>query len=397
MKSGLAAGLTVLEEFAAEPERAGNLLFVAVPDEEANSAGARSIAQALPDIAQRLGLSLEAAINLDALVDDGDGSAGRAIALGTVGKLLPSAFVVGEAVHASNAARGLNAGALAGALAAEVEWSELLTDRTSDEFGAPPTLLGMKDSRVAYNVTTPGHVWAYWNVMTHRRSPAEVIAAFAALCHKAADSLAAALQGRAEAAGFADRVGPRRVDVLTFDALRREALAARPDAADEFAEQARALAGRGLDLPEQCRLLTELLWRANGRTGPAVVIGFASLPYLPTQLTGEAGERLEAAARAAAAASAEPVGIIRHFPGISDMSFLGQADPAAIPAIAANTPAWGFGILWPEQGGIGGVPIVNGGPWGRDYHTPLERLHTGYGFDVLPGLLMRIVRGVLAA
>jgi arginine utilization protein RocB len=131
-----------------------------------------------------------------------------------------------------------------------------------------------------------------------------------------------------------------------------------------------------------------------------VVIGFASLPYLPTELSGEAGARLEAAARAAADVVAEQhgvsIGISRFFPGISDMSYLGQADPAGIPVIAANTPAWGFGIPWPAEGGIGGVPIINAGPWGRDYHTPLERVHVGYAFTILPELLAEIVRNVLS-
>lgn len=86
---------------------------------------------------------------------------------------------------------------------------------------------------------------------------------------------------------------------------------------------------------------------------------------------------------------------MRYFPGISDMSHLGQADAAAVPLIARNTPVWGHAIRWPEPGAPG-VPIVNAGPWGRDYHTPLERLHTGYAFDILPELLLGIVKRVLS-
>ncbi|MDP9138768.1 MAG: M20/M25/M40 family metallo-hydrolase, partial [Pseudomonadota bacterium] len=47
MKSGLAAGLAVLEAFAADPQRRGNLLFLAVPDEENQSAGMRAAAPEL--------------------------------------------------------------------------------------------------------------------------------------------------------------------------------------------------------------------------------------------------------------------------------------------------------------------------------------------------------------
>jgi arginine utilization protein RocB len=73
MKSGLAAGLAVAAAFAAEADRSGNLLFIAVPDEEANSAGARCAARQLPAIASRHGLDFIGAVNLDAIADDGDG------------------------------------------------------------------------------------------------------------------------------------------------------------------------------------------------------------------------------------------------------------------------------------------------------------------------------------
>ena len=143
MKSGLAAGLAAMTAWAAEAGRDGNLLFLAVPDEEANSAGARSAAQALPGLAAGLGLELVAAINLDLLVDAGDGTAGRQVALRTVGKLLPSALVVGRPAHAADALGGLNAAALMAAIVAELEWAPELTDRAGDEQAAPPTLLGL--------------------------------------------------------------------------------------------------------------------------------------------------------------------------------------------------------------------------------------------------------------
>lgn len=408
MKAGLAAALAAMEAFAADPGREGNLLFLAVPDEEANSAGARAVAAALPGIAARWDLAFEAAINLDSLVDEGDdGNLGRRVALGTVGKLLPSALVVGRATHAADALLGLNAAALAGRLAAAVEWAEDLADRTGDEAAAPPTLLGLKDGRSGYDATTPDRVWLYWNVMTHRRGPAEVLDALAALCREAAAGHLAALAARRARVVTGDGSGAgaaeAEVAVVTFADLSREVVARDPDAPARLAELASAVAGRGLDLPEQCRLVTEHLWAASGRPGPAVVLGFASVPYLPTSLRGAGGERLEAAVRRAAALVAERhgtrVGTCRHFPGISDMSFLGQADLDGLSALAENTPAWRHGIGWPDgdgDGAIAGLPTVNAGPWGRDYHTPLERMHVGYAFGVLPELVLEIARGVLA-
>lgn len=128
--------------------------------------------------------------------------------------------------------------------------------------------------------------------------------------------------------------------------------------------------------------------------------GFGSVPYLPTGLSGSADARaLEAAARAAAQASegryGSRIGCSDYFAGISDMSFFGEADEAALEIVARNTPVWGTGIAWPEGPALGNIPIVNAGPWGRDYHTPLERLHVGYAFDVLPRLLSDLVGDVL--
>jgi len=373
------AGLAAMEDAVADPERMGNLLFLAVPDEEVNSAGARAAATVLSQLGRERGLEIVAAINLDALVEDGDGSVGRAVALGTIGKLLPSALVVGRATHASDAFRGLSACALAGALAAEMEWAPELLERTGDEIAAGVTLLGMKDTKQGYNVTTPERVWMFWNVMTQRRGPAEVLDISEQLANRAAHGFVERLSGHLGAA-----LDP--VPVLTFEALRQEVEGLGAAVAEALADVAREAAAWGMDLPEQSRIITERAWELSGRSGPAIVLGFASMPYLATSLGDDpAGRRLEAACGEAAAAVAERYGttirLMRYFPGISDMSFLGQADEGAVPVIAANTPPWGAGIVWPDGPALGDVPIVNAGPWGRDYHTRLERQQ---GHAVLP-------------
>jgi len=400
MKAGLAAGLAVIEAFAEMPDREGNLLFLTVPDEEVNSAGARAAAPALPELAAKHGLDIVAAINLDAIADDGDGSTGRAVALGTIGKLLPSAMVVGLPTHAGYAFNGLNACALAGALAAEVEWAEALTERSGDQTGAGPTLLGMKDSKTAYDVTMPDKVWMYWNVMLYRRTPAAILQALQGLAENAVARIKVALAPRRSAA-LGNGVGPLPdVAVTTFDALRREVSAKRPDAVAAIERFAREVAAQNLDLPEQCRLITQELWKLSGRGDPAIILGFASTPYLATQLGGDEDARAlaratERAAEIIVARHNTTIALPAYFLGISDMSFLGQADESDIPVVAANTPAWGAGLHWPQGSAFAGIPIVNAGPWGRDYHTVLERLHTPYAFKILPDLIGEIVTGVL--
>ena len=150
MKGGLAAGFAAVATIAAGPFD-GNLLFLAVPDEENASAGARAAAKALPALAAQRGLTVVAAINLDAIADDRDGRAGRILATGTVGKVLPTAFVVGRPVHCGFALHGLNAAVLAGAIAARMEWAPELTDDSAGVPGTAASLLSVKDGKVGHD------------------------------------------------------------------------------------------------------------------------------------------------------------------------------------------------------------------------------------------------------
>ncbi len=395
MKAGLAAGIAAAARFAAEGGR-GNLLFLAVPDEEESSAGARRAAPELRAIAQDHGLDLRGAVNLDAVADDGDGAEGRTVSLGTVGKLLPTAFVVGLPTHAGFPNAGLNAAVLLAAIARRVEWAPELTDFAEGP-GTPPSLLVLRDGKAGYDVTTPGTAFAAFNVLSVSRSPAEVLDAFDALCREALSEMLATLRGRA--AHF--RAAPVAIDaVAEVPVLRFAALADRVRGADPAAHAAALAAAPAGAMPDRCRAVTERLWRASGWTGPAVVTGFGSIPYLPTRLSDSPDARRLAAAAAGAAAEVAAlhgteIRCAPVFAGISDMSFLGEADAASLAPVAGNTPGWAEWVRWPEAGGIAGLPIVNAGPWGRDYHTPLERIEVRYGFEVLPDLVRAIARRVL--
>lgn len=395
MKSGLAAALAVAEAFAANPDPVGNLIFIAVPDEEANSAGAGAAAASLAQIAATRGLALVAAINLDAMADTGDGTAGRAMALGTVGKVLPTAFVAGLPTHSGFPYSGVNAAVLLAAICARMEWAAELTDDTADQPGTPPSLLLMRDGKSGYDVTTPATAFGAWNVLFHRRNPDEILQAFQALCQSAVSDCVTNLRDRACAHRLAGGDDVPGVAVYRYDAVLAAARG-RGDADARLSALASDPATAAVSLPEGCGQVTAAIWQASGLSGPAVVLGFGSIPYLATHLLpSDHGRRLEAALRDVARAQGS-VTVTDYFAGISDMSFFGQADETALDVVAANTPMWDQAVRWPVGGALAQVPTVNNGPWGRDYHTRLERLHTGYAFDVLPGLIAAVVKHVLA-
>jgi arginine utilization protein RocB len=409
MKSGLAAGIAVLQRFAEQPARAGNLLLIATPDEEATSQGMRAAAARLPALAAEWGLELLAAINLDSAADPGDGRDGQAIFLGSVGKLLPSVYVVGRDTHAGAPFDGVGANLLAAEITRRIECNPDLVDLAGGAATPPPVSLKQSDLKLHYDVTTPAAAWCYYNMLTHSWSISVVLEKIVALVQAALEQAMADLRDRARryaalsGAGVALPVWAPQT--YTFAELRRRALDRSGSAAQTAlaALIARLTDDQSVDVPLFCRHVTELVWNLSGLAGPAAVVGFASL-YYPRVAVGETERRhvrlRQATARQAAALGQEAGVAIRSrpfFPGISDMSFLGGADsPAELAVMAENTPAWGSRIRFDY--GVARVldlPVVNIGPWGRDYHQRLERVYMPYSFGVLPELIWRVVGDLL--
>ncbi|MBL8790024.1 MAG: M20/M25/M40 family metallo-hydrolase [Rhizobiales bacterium] len=352
MKAGLAAGLAAMEAHAGE----ATLLFLAVPDEEERSAGARAAIPQLKQAAADHGLDIALVINLDSISDQGDGSRGRIVTYGSIGKQLLCAHVEGKPAHAGYPQDGVNAAYVMAELVRAIELSPRLSEETGDEKAAPPATLYAKDGKQGYNVTTPSSAFAYWNTMQHRQGGAEVLAIAKEL---AAQAVAAA----------SERTG-HAIALYTADAFPRPRL-----------DSDHALA-----LPDQSLLAFRQMVKENDIKGPAVILGFASIPYPAVMLReGPLRNAISQAVRAHGLAE------VNYFAGISDMSFFGEA-AGDLDTVAANTPIWGQGFTMPEAGGF---PCVNIGPWGRDYHTRLERLHAAYAFDTLPRVLLSVIEAVM--
>ena len=362
MKAGLAAGIAAMEAYTGE----ASLLFLGVSDEEERSAGARAAASLLSTVSEEHDLDIVLVINLDAISDQGDGAVGRSVALGSVGKQLVTAFVIGKEAHACYPEDGANAAYLAAELLTEFELAPELAETSGSEIAAPPTALHAKDLKSGYNVTTPAQCWLYWNTLQHRRSAEEVFDISLMLARRAMARAAHKLN--------------RDIPVMSYAEL-----SARVPHHDVMRIAAEVAAHEGLDLPERAKLVTAAVWQAAGLTGPAVVMGFGSIPYPAVSLSDAA---LEDAIVTACAAHG--LASLRYFPGISDMSFLGEAS-GDLSACAANTPIWGTSFVMPDSAGY---PCINIGPWGRDYHHWLERLHAPYAFDVLPRVLLSVIDAV---
>ncbi len=411
MKSGLAAGIALLERFAQEPSAQGNLLLIATPDEEEASHGMRTAASLLPKLAGEWGLELQAAINLDASGERDDDGAGRAVYLGTVGKLLPSVLLIGRESHAGSPFDGVNPNLLAAELTRRVECNVALADNAAGAVAPPPVSLKQADLKAHYDVTMPHAAWCYFNLLTHRRTVAEVMELMVSLTRSALDDALAYLGTQslryAELHGRPVREKQWQPTVLTVAELMvRVQERGGVDAQRRLDElTARLATDPSMDLPLFSRHVVEVLWSLSGLVGPAAVVGFGSLYYPPAYLEGATPRQ----ARLREAVTKHVSGVAREsgvsiqlrpfFPGISDMSFLGSSPTADdIAIMTANTAAWASRIRFDYQAlGALDLPTINIGPWGRDYHQRTERVQMPYSFEIVPELIWRIARDVLHA
>ncbi len=405
MKSGLAAGLAVLQRAAALAEPLPySLLFVTTPDEEQASHGMRSVVQQLPALAAEWALDPVAAINLDSGTDEGDGKGGQVVFMGSVGKLLPAVYIVGRATHAGLPFGGINATVLAAAVTQRIECNVRLTDTVAGETSPAPVCLKQTDLKEHYDVTTPAATWSYYNLLTHGRAAALVFADFLAEVRTALDEMCAQLRARASQYGAQSGqtvdlpdVTPR---VLTFAQLRAHALDHDPVGATAAlaAVEQQFAADPTVNRPDYSRRIFHALWKHSGLAGPAAVVGFAAVHY-PAVYVGPstAGERrlrqvIEQQAAAVAQELQTPIKLRNFFPGISDMSFLGGNLPAADALLVnANTPPRLLQRDASDPILSLNLPTVNIGPWGRDYHQRTERVYMPYSFGVLPELIWRVV------
>ncbi len=395
MKSGLAAGIAALERFAELDEPPGNLLFVATPDEENRSRGMRSLRDALPAIAKKFDLDVIGGINLDASGDDGDGEEGRAVYLGSVGKFSPFAFIAGRPTHAGYAFDGISAHLIGAEIMRAMEMNSALCDEAHGEISPAPVCLEAKDVRHGYEVTTPAHVWLSFNWLTHRRSPEDVLTEFRAL---AATAMRTALDTQMQnAKAFFERQGSGRAEahegqVLTYAELHELAVSHGGRAATERLKALDQSLSGGEDPLSITRQIVAATLAEAALEGPLVIVGFSTLHYPRVHLdsAGASGRNFErnmmSAANTCAKRHRTRIKAKQFFAGISDMSFFGHRPAAGqTQLLSDNTPCSAFVDKTPD--GLLSYPVVNIGPWGRDYHQKWERVHMPYAFDVLPDVI----------
>ncbi|HBG10686.1 MAG: M20/M25/M40 family metallo-hydrolase [Limnochordia bacterium] len=411
MKSGVAGQMCLVRYFAEHPEELdGNLIAIAECDEEDNSHGIISALRALKQWKAQHDLEFIAAINADYSTPYHELDENRYVYFGTIGKLLPTFYVVGKETHVGQAFGGLNPNLLVAELTRLIELNPDLCDEAQGEVTIPPTSLKQADFKDAYTVQTPIAAYTYFNVFTHSMSPREIMERMKEKAVEAFDNVIAyvdqAYRKFCQRSGHTYTKLPWKTRVYTWEEFYRELV---EDHGEKFVQHLREFglklhAGNpALDLRDFNVQVVEEAWQWAKDKSPAIIVFNASTFFARIEMTGrtEAEKKLLDSVKEAVAEvqqySDRPIVTKMFYPYISDASFMALGDDRAeLDALEKNTPAWGVKYAHPiEDIAAVNVPVVNIGTYGKDGHKLTERVHMQHTFELVPNITLSTIRRLL--
>ena len=412
MKSGVAGHMWLIRYFSEHPEELdGNIIAVSECDEEDNSHGIISALKALKEWKEKYDLEYIAAINADYSTPYHAEDENRYVYFGTIGKLLPTFYVVGRETHVGQAYGGLNPNLIVAELTRLIELNPELCDEAQGEVTIPPMSLKQSDFKDAYTVQTPIAAYAYYNVFTHSMSPREIMAKMKEKAVEAFENVIAyandSYKRFCEMGGLTFTKLPWQVRVYTWEEFYQRLSTIHGEKFEEHLKKFIAEMDRNdptLDLREfNVRIVGETFkWERD--KSPVIVLFNSSTYFARIEMTGRTEEErlllasVKEAVEVVQDHSDKPIVTKMFYPYISDSSFMALGDEwDELAALERNTPAWGRKYAHPvaDIAAIN-VPVVNIGTYGKAGHTLTERVHMKHTFEHIPNITYQTIKRLLA-
>lgn len=409
MKSGDAVLIQLLEELSEQVDvLEGNIIFGAVCDEESNSRGMLRLVPELERMQREEGLDYLAMLDTDCMTAEYDGDKNRYIYTGTVGKIMPTFYIVGKETHAGEAFKGLDPNLLAAALTKRIDMNPDFCDIVSGEVTLPPVTLQLRDRKTEYSTQIAKTAVVFFNYGTYCSNPDVVLTNMTNIAEACFEGTIVSINEHykkfCKMAGRPFRALSWKTRVITYQELYHAVREEVGDSLDKLVQNkcAKWLADDSLDTCGRTTKLVEFVHSLWSDQSPVIIVYFTP-PYYPhTHVKGttKKEQKLLAAIERALAGekSVYPVKIKKFFPCISDLSYGASPDsPDALRAVANNMP--GFGSIYKlpiEELARLKIPVSMIGTYGYDAHKYTERLEKGYSFETMPGILRRIIGNLLS-
>lgn len=405
MKTGLSIQMSLIEYFSKLEDFEGNIMLLAVPDEETNSEGAINAIPFANKLLEKENLEAITVLNCEPDFASYPGDDNKYIYLGTCGKLLPGFYVVGKETHVGESLSGINANLIASELISRLDVNTDFCEDVSGEVTMPPTCLKYKDTKDLYNVQTPISSIIYYNLQTFKMNPKEAIDKFRDVCEESINEAYNKVKKYQEIYKNKSNLPVKDMDldvkVLTFDEFYSQVI---KDNGKDFKNHLDKMINtwiedKTLDERDVSANIVKEVHKFSKDRNPMIIIFFAP-PYYPHVGLDESREfdkkLIKVADKIIEKGKKEynvEIKKQKYFQGLSDLSYFALQDADdVIDFLKPNMPSLGYNYKLPlEDIKKLNLPVINYGPHGRDPHKFTERILVDYSYEVAPKLIRELV------
>lgn len=408
MKCGVATLMTIVESISDDVENfEGNIIFAAVCDEEGNSGGMLSVVPELVKLREGKSFKYQAVIDTDYMAPRYEGDNTRYVYVGTVGKLMPSFYIVGSEAHGGDPFRGIDPNHISSAIVEEIDFNTKYCDEAEGEVTVPPISLRQQDLKLEYSVQTARTSYLYFNFGTHSSTPDElldkIIAGTTLAFQRVVDTLNIEYEKYCGASGFPFEKLPWKSRVMSYEELYSRVKKEKGKELDIVISELTDNLLKDTNVDERIFALKIVeavhnMWSDNN---PVVIVYF-SPPYYPHIYVKDetlSEQKLLSAVTQALddVDSFYNIEMKKFYPYISDLSFAAAPrEGNAVDSLKNNMPGFGTKYKLPiEEMQKLNLPVVNIGPFGKDAHKFTERLEKDYSFNIAPKLVYKTIMNLL--
>lgn len=408
MKTGDAIIMAVMEEISNDIENfSGNLIFCGVCDEEANSGGMLACVPELVKMKEDQGFEYTAVLDTDYMTSEYEGDENKYVYIGTVGKIMPSFFIVGKETHVGESFKGLDPNQIASSITNEINLNVKYCDVAEGEVSLPPITLKKSDLKSEYSCQIAKTAYMYFNYATQNSTPDEVLEKMKNAAHYAfqttIDSLNYQYEVFCKMAGRTFKKLPWQARVFSFNELYNMVKKEMGEDLDIKLEKytKELMDQEKYDTRDQSMKIVEFVHSLWSDRNPVIIVYFTP-PYYPHVYVEGKTEKeiklLEAVADAVENTKTDyKVVYKKFFPYISDLSYAcAPKDPKVIAELKNNMPGFGKTYKLPiEDMQKLDLPVLDIGSFGKDAHKFTERIERKYSFEVAPELVERTIKNLL--
>ncbi|NLA13583.1 MAG: M20/M25/M40 family metallo-hydrolase [Tissierellia bacterium] len=390
MKGGGSIQIALLKRYSELENFNGNIVLIAVPDEENLSAGMRSAVRLLSELQDKYNLKYKLMINTEPhqRKDDETG----VFSEGSVGKIMPFVYVRGYLAHAGKVFEGLNPIHIMSKVVSRTELNMDFSDVVGKEAAPPPTWLYLKDSKEQYDVSMPLSVKGCFGILTLNQTPQSILEKVKNICEESFDEVIDDMNNSfrrfAKATGLPLKYLQWESKVVNFQELFKEAEAAY---GDEFIREynkeleilGKKLKGNEISIIHCNFELIEFIYGYIDDIKPRIVYGLIP-PYYPNvsnlfidDLDENVSSLSDNLKKFTKEEFNQNYNTEYFYTGISDLSYSSIEKSGEIyKALEESMPLLGqFYNVPVELIEKISMPCINIGPWGKDFHKMTERVN----------------------